>query len=418
MRWMQTLKATLLAAAALAPVGCVEVEPKTTPTDKPPPANRQADPPPDKPPPLKKAERPPPDDTDPVVTAAELSARRLADYEERIDDGLTALTADLAALSGADVRAVDLTAEKLLAVVQQLRASGERILDRYPQVKGDLAGIGKANAGVKVGYTRAREVYREKADLESGDLKDRYLTLSDLCDAFLRTADERTTQYAAFAKDLDKAVAKVERHVAFLKDFEAFLKINPGTQGAKERAEFLGTLAKFAEQVIRFGDVLKQFRDKVRDGAVSMKLRAEHDKAVAAARAEREAAEAAARAEPERAATPPAAVAARAEPDGKPAGEGSPAAKPTATEASSTSATTTPSNVSNPVSTPVNVPVATPCPTPVRFVPVVVTRCVPTLVPVTYLSTHRGPCGCRTAAVTRYEWRNRLVTETRYATAH
>jgi hypothetical protein len=408
MRWIQTLKAALLAAAALAPVGCVELEPKTKPTDKPPPATQQDDPPADKPPPPKKAERPPPDDTDPVVTAAELSARRLADYEERIDAGLTALTADLAALSGADVRAVDLTAEKLLAVVQQLRASGERILDRYPQVKGDLAGIGKANAGVKVGYTRAREVYLEKADLEGGDLKDRYLTLADLCDAFVRTADERTAQYAAFAKDLDKAVAKVERHVAFLKDFEAFLKINPGTQGAKERADFLGTLAKFAEQVIRFGDVLKQFRDQVRDGAVSMKLRAEHDKAVAAARAECEAAEAAARAEQDRSA-----AAARSEPDGKPSGEGPPAAKPMPTEPLATSATTTPPSVS----TPVNVPVATPCPTPVRFVPVVTTRCVPTLVPVTDLSTHHGPCGCRTVAVTRYEWRTRLVTETCYATA-
>jgi len=102
------------------------------------------------------------------------------------------------------------------------------------------------------------------------------------------------------------------------------------------------------------------------------------------------------------------------------AGEEPPVTKPTATETRSASAATTPSattTVSIPVSTPVNVPVATPCPTPVRLVPVVVTRCVPTLVPVGYFTTHRGPCGCQTVAVTRYEWRNRLVTETRFGTA-
>lgn len=411
MRWQHPLAATLLAAAALAPVGCVEAEPKTKPTDKPPAEARKADPPADKPPP--KADRPPPpEDADPVVTAAELSARRLADYEERIDAGLTAMTADVAALSGGDVRAVDLTAEKLLALVQELRASGERIVARYPQVKADLAGIGKANAGVKVGYGRAREVYREKAELETGELKERYLALADLCDAFLRTADERAAGYAAFARDLDKAAATVERHVAFLKDFEAFLKLHPGTRGAKERQEFVGSLSKFAEQVVRFGDVLRLFRDKVRDGAVSHKLRAEHEKAVAA-RAEREKAEAIARAERERAADPPpAAVATRTGAGAKPNTDGGP---PAAAETRTASASPVPpapavAQVSAVVSP------CPPCP-PARWVPVVDTRCVPTLVPVTYLSTHRGPCGCQTVAVTRYEWRNRLVTETRYAPA-
>jgi hypothetical protein len=264
-------------------------------------------------------------------------------------------------------------------------------------VKADLAGIVKANAGVKVGYGRARELYREKAEAETGDLKDRYLALADLCDAFLGTSDERTAQYAAFAKDLDKAVAKVDRHVRFLADFEAFLKLHPPTHGAKERADFLATLNAFAEQVLKFGEVLRTFRDKARAGAVSMKLRAEHETAQAAAHAEREKAVAAKQADDTK-------DTAKAESDtrDRPASDTAEATKsdsPTAVAAGKPTAAIVPTDT-----TPVS------C---VRYVPVVTTRCVHTLVPVVSVHSSHGLIGCcRTVTTTHYEWRHHLVTET------
>lgn len=394
MRWTQAL----LAVIALTPLGCVE-QPMTAKPSDPPAAEKQ--PPPPTPTTPKRASQPPaPDDTDPVVKAAQLSGERVAQYEERIDEALSAVAADLETLSGTDFRAVDQTAEKLLTTVQLLRGSGERILERYPKVKADLAGIVKANAGVKVGYGRARELYREKAEAESGDLKDRYLALADLCDAFLGTSDERTAQYAAFAKDLERAIAKVERHVLFLADFEAFLKLHPPTHGAKERADFLTSLNAFAEQVLKFGDVLRTFRDKVRAGAVSLKLRGEHEKALAAARAEREKV-----------------VAAKATDGAKEAAKETSKAESEARDRTVKDTAGAPKAAVAADTRPgVECATEVASPRPVRFVPVIVTRCVSTLVPVTYISTHRGPCGCQPVAVTRYEWRNRLVTETHYAT--
>jgi hypothetical protein len=101
MRWKQAL----LAAVALTPLGCVETELTAKPTKPadPPPADTQ--PPPQPPADPKRANLPHAlDDTDPVVTAAQLSGERVAQYEERIDAALSAVAADLQTLSGTDLR--------------------------------------------------------------------------------------------------------------------------------------------------------------------------------------------------------------------------------------------------------------------------------------------------------------------------
>lgn len=403
MRWMTLLP--MLAAVAAA--GCVEPpKPAATPQSAPPEATPPA-----------KSDRPPvPDEGDPVVRAAELSAQRVAALEEAIDDALTAVADDLQLLTAGDHGALDLTAEKLLAVVRPLRQSGTRIVERYPKVKADLAGIAKAAGHVKVGYGRARELYLEKAKAESGTIRERYETLAELCDTFARTNDERAAKYAAFAKELSQAVAKVERHVAFLADFETFLALNPAAKGAKDRDEFLSALNTFTQQTLRLGDALRQFRDRVRSGAVSRRLQAEHDRAIAAPIP---APRLVAAVPPETAPRPKEPeVAPVPAPPPAPIREAVPAPPPPVAKVPAPPAVVRETKAS-PVA-PVRPSVVTAAgPPPPRVVPVTVTRCVPVLVPVACCQVQRGLLGrVRTVVTTRYEWRSQSVTETRYLACH
>jgi hypothetical protein len=228
-------------------------------------------------------EGPPPTDARQVL--AGLIKQRVAVQEEELVASTEVLVKAIDEFNTSDYDSIDVTIEAFRQHTAKMRAIGEEVVKGYGKVAKANEQLRKELRLAPEAYKQAAAYYRERAeDYENPTLKANCLALAENCELFIPIFKERLDGLQGFNGEVDRMQPFLRETVAWLKDFEDYLKLWPGGSTAEARRSYKAKLKAYAKAFDEFQRQFERFNEKLRDATFSTKIQTEREAKVFVAR--------------------------------------------------------------------------------------------------------------------------------------